>query len=141
MITSEKKQIPVREGLWTTPSSPDEKPQLIANQCPSCEEIHFPKKQRCINCGYKDLKEIHLSRRGKIYSVTTIMQRPADFKSEVPYAIGYVELPDGVRIQTLFTHSDLDSLKIGMDVELAIEKLHEDGEGNEVMAYKFRPIK
>ena len=40
----------------------------------------------------------------------------------------------------MFTECDFDILKIVMDVELAIEKLGDNEQGNEVMAYKFRPI-
>ena len=70
------------------------------------------------------------------------MQRPpVYYKGPVPYAFGYVELPDGVRVETLFSDGDPEALKIGMDVELVIEKLHGDDEGNEIMAYKFRPVK
>lgn len=141
MISGEERKVPVKEGLWTIPSSPDEKPCLIAKRCPSCGEIYFPGKPMCIHCGYKDLEQIKLGRRGRIYSVTVVMQRPPRYyQGPVPYAIGYVELPDGVRIETLFTGCDPDDLKIGMDVELVIEKLHEDEDGNEIMAYKFRPI-
>jgi hypothetical protein len=28
---------------------------------------------------------------------------------------------------------------VGLDVELVIEKLHEDEEGNEIVTFKFRP--
>jgi len=133
--------IPVREGLWTTPSSPDEEPQLIATRCYSCEEILFPRRQMCLNCQSKDLEDIKLSCTGKIYSVTVVMQKPpADYHGPVPYAFGYAELPDGVRIETLFTGCDPDTLEVGMAVELVIEKLHEDEQGNEISAYKFRPI-
>jgi hypothetical protein len=31
-------------------------------------------------------------------------------------------------------------LSIGKEVELVIEKLHEDEEGNDVLTFKFRPI-
>jgi len=54
--------------------------------------------------------------------------------------MGFVELPEGVRVQTLFTGCDPDSLEIGMDVELVIEKLFEDQEGHDVITYKFRPV-
>ena len=142
MVSNNKKRISLKEGLWTIPSSADEEPQLIANRCQSCGEIYFPRKQICTNCQSEDLEDIKLSRRGKIYSFTVVMQRPAIwYKGPVPYAIGYVELPDGVRVETPFTDCDLEALEIGMDVELVIEKLYEDDEGSEIMAYKFRPIK
>ncbi len=69
------------------------------------------------------------------------MQRPpVYYQGEVPYAMGFVELPEGVRVQTLFSTPDIENLKIGMDVRLVIEKLHSDESGNEIITYKFRPV-
>ena len=142
MANKSKKQIPVKGGLWTTPSSPSEKPCLIGSKCPSCGEIVFPKKQVCPNCQEQNVEEVKLSRRGEIYTVTVVTQQPPlYYKGPVPYALGYVELLEGVRVETLFTDSDPDTLEIGMDVELVIEKLYDDDEGNELITYKFRPIK
>lgn len=138
-----KRQIPIKEGLWTVPASLNERPQLIGSQCGHCHEVFFPKKANgiCTHCQSKNLKEIKLSRKGKIYSFTVVMQKPPEYyKGPVPYAEGFVELPEGVRVETLFTDCNFDDLKIGMDAEMVIERLHEDEEGNEIMAFKFRPI-
>jgi uncharacterized OB-fold protein len=143
MMSSSAKQIPVKEGLWTAPSSPDEKPQLVGSRCHDCNEVFFPKKPYgiCNHCQSKNLEEIKLGRNGKIHSYTVVMQKPPEFyRGPVPYAEGFVELPEGVRVQTLFTDCNFDDLRIGMDVELVIEKLHEDEEGNEILAFKFRPV-
>ncbi len=143
-MNSDKKRIPLKEGLWKTPSSPHEEPQLIGSKCLSCGEIFFPNKVkgRCVNCQRKNLEDIKLSRGGKIYSFTVVMiQPPVYYRGSVPYAFGYVELPEGVRVETLFAGCDFEDLRIGMDAELVIEKLHDDDENNEVMTYKFRPIK
>lgn len=140
MVISDKKGVPVREGLWTTPSSSEGEPQLIGGKCPSCGEIVFPKNRVCVNCQHQTMDEIKLSRRGKIFTSSTVMLTPPKYyKGPVPYAIGYVELAEGVRILTPFS-GDPELLKVGMDVELVIEKLLEDDEGNEIMGYKFRPI-
>lgn len=133
------KKIPVREGLWTE----EDNPHLIGSQCQSCGEVFFPKREGllCSNCQSGDLKEIILSRRGKIYSNTIVMQRPpVYYQGEVPYALGFVELPEGIRIETLFTGCSPDDLHIGMDVEMVIDKLSDDEQGNEVVTYKFRPV-
>lgn len=140
-----KKIVPVREGLWMNSTDPKEKPQLIGSRCGDCGEIFFPKRWNgiCLNCQKKRLEDILLSRRGKIYSFTIVMQgrpQPAPYKGPVPYALAWVELPEGVRFETLLTDCDFDGLKVGMDVELVIEKLHDDDEGNEVLSYKFRPV-
>ena len=69
------------------------------------------------------------------------MQKPPKYyRGQVPYAEGFVELPEGVRVETLFTGCDFNDLKVGMDVEMIIEKLHEDEEGNEIVAFKFKPV-
>ena len=141
MDSRSKKGIPVKEGLWTTPDAHDSKSHLLANRCQRCGEFFFPRQQICINCQCEDLEDVKLSRKGKIYSHTVVMQRPPIwYRGSVPYAIGYVELPEGIRLETQFTDCDIEALEIGMDVELVIEKLHRDDEGNDVVTYKFRPI-
>lgn len=140
MADNDKKVIPVKDGLYTTPLAPNA--QLIASECPSCGEVVFPKHEMCPNCQEQRLKEIKLSRKGKIYSFSTVMIKPAThYKGPVPYAFGWVELPEGVRVETLYTGCDLEKLRIGMDVEMVIEKLHDDDEGNEVVCHKFKPIR
>ena len=96
----------------------------------------------CQNCQATDLEEILLSRKGKIYSFTSVMQPPGSrYRGPVPYAFGWVELPEGVRVETLYAGCDLQELHIGMKVELVIEKLHDNDKGNEVVCHKFRPIR
>ena len=142
-MTSEKKTLPVREGLWTTPKSPDEKPSLIGSKCPACGQVYFPRKEKqiCIRCQHRGLNDVELSREGKIYSFSIIMQQPTGYYiGKVPYAYGVIVLSDGVRVRTHFTGCDFNDLKLDMPVELVIEKLGEDEQGNEIMAHKFRPI-
>jgi hypothetical protein len=138
-MEGEKKRVPVREGLWTS----EEKPQLIGSECTHCGEVFFPKRENglCSYCQSSNLKEIKLSSKGKIYSYTVVMQRPpVYYKAEVPYAIGFVELPEGIRVEALFTGCQLEDLRVGMDVEMLIDKLHEEEDGTEVYCYKFKPV-
>ena len=142
MITdNNRKRIPIREGLFTTSSPPDGKPRLIGGKCLCCGEIIFPKPEICPNCQEEKVEEIQLSVRGKIYSFTVVMQKARPYyEGPVPYGLGFVELPEGVRIETLFTTCNLETLKIGDEVELVIEKLYNDDQGNELITYKFKPI-
>ncbi|MBW1785046.1 MAG: OB-fold domain-containing protein [Deltaproteobacteria bacterium] len=143
-MNTNRKMMPVREGLWSEPSAPGEEPQLIGSHCLTCGELFFPRQDSglCSYCQSKDLEEVKLSSKGTIFSYTVVMLRPpVYYKAEVPYAIGFVELPEGVRVETLFTDYDIESLHVGMEVEMVIEKLHEDEEGNEIMSYRFRPVK
>jgi uncharacterized OB-fold protein len=65
---------------------------------------------------------------------------PSNYLGPVPYAFGWVELPDGIRVETLFTGCRLEDLRIGMAVEMVIETLHTDSEGREIVCHKFKPV-
>ena len=137
-----KKRIPVREGLWVESDAGGEEAQLIGSRCPSCGELFFPKREidLCGYCQSRGLEEVKLSRKGRVYSYTVVTQSPpVYYKGEVPYVLGFVELPEGIRVETLFTGCDPGSMHVGMDVEMVVETLHEDEDGNEVVTYKFRP--
>jgi len=134
-----KKTIPVRENLWTTPSLPNELPQLIGSKCPSCGEVVFPKNRTCTNCLHPLMEEVKLSRRGKIYNLSTVMLPPPKFKGQIPYAIGFVELPEGLRMLASFS-GDPEILEVGMDVVLVLETVYSDENGNEIIGFRYKPI-
>ncbi len=92
-----------------------------------------------MNCFSEEMEEISLSKKGKIYSFTVVRHATPGFKGTVPYAVGAVELPEGIVILSPLTGSDFDKLRVGMNVQLVFEKLYEDESGNEVVSYKFRP--
>ena len=135
-------RIPINEDLIIGPLSPVEQARLRGSKCRSCGEAFLGRRLGCERCGSEDMEEIPLSRRGKLYTYTVIANHPAgDYKGPnpfVPFGIGLVELPEGCRIVSPLTINE--NIKIGMELELVIDKLFEDADGNEVMAYKFKPV-
>lgn len=85
------------------------------------------------------MEEVHLSQRGKLHSYYISQIAPPGFKP--PYAMGYVDLPEGVRLFSIFSLDKVSEhfLQVGMEVELVLEKIREDEEGNELIGYKFKP--
>jgi uncharacterized OB-fold protein len=126
----------VREGLFDWPS---ENPSLIGHRCRLCGKVFFPRRFICSEC-FKEgtLEEIRLSRRGTLYTFCVLERGPIGF--DPPYAVGYIDLPEGLRIYSLLTEMSLEKLKIGMEMELVIEKIRKDSEGNEIIGYKFKPV-
>ena len=61
------------------------------------------------------------------------------FHFEAPYAIGWIELPEGVRVFSQLKGWEEKPLEVGMDMELEIDKLWEE-ESKEVIGYKFRVL-
>lgn len=136
------RRIPINEDLLTTPLFPAGQVRLRGSKCRTCGEVFFGKHLSCENCGSEDIEEMPLSRRGKLYTYTVIRHRPpGDYKGPdpfVPFGVGLVELPEGCRVVAPLTASD--KLEIGMELELLVDKLYEDEDGHEVMAFKFKPI-
>jgi uncharacterized OB-fold protein len=86
-----------------------------------------------------------LSRRGSLWAWTTQEFPPPTppyagptGAAFVPYGVGYVELADGVRIETRLTTTE--GLQIGIDMELVLVPFRTDDDGNEVMTFAFRPV-
>jgi uncharacterized OB-fold protein len=136
---------PIAEGLYR--SSPDDgAPQLIASRCVACGEVSFPKQDACPRCTTRGCEEVPLSRRGTLWTWT--IQRfpppppyigPADREHFTPYGVGYVELPEGVRVEARLTENDPAKLSIGMEMELVLLPFVQDAEGNDRMTFAFRP--
>jgi hypothetical protein len=58
----------------------------------------------------------------------------------VPMGQGFVILPEGIAVAAVFTTADPAELTPGREMELVVDKLYDDEEGNEVMGYRFRPV-
>jgi uncharacterized OB-fold protein len=141
----QKKRIPAVEGFFTMPP---EEPHLIGSKCNSCGDYFFPRVESCRNphCSKtKPVEDVLLSRRGKLHSFTVNHYPPPIFHLPdpfVPYANGSVELPEGIRVTTLIgTEYNEKNLKVGMEMEMIIDKLDEDKDGNEVVSWRFLPVK
>lgn len=139
----EKKKVPIRDGLFTMPSSPDELPSLIGTKCKECNEVFFRpiRDGACPNCYAIDsMEETLLSRVGTLDSYTVVHQAPQGWEGPVPYGVATIMLPEPVFVEAALAECDLTGLRIGLEMELVIETVYNDEEGNEVQGYKFRPV-
>ncbi len=127
------------ERLFHLPTSPADRPYLIGSQCQRCQRYYFPKRLICPDClEVGTMQEKPLSRRGKLYSYYLGTVAPAGIKP--PYAAGWIDLPEGVRVFGVLVGFEPkeENLKLGMEVELVLEKLTEDGQ--EGLVYRFHPV-
>ena len=138
----EKKRFPVLPGIMHEATSPNETSYLIGSKCRACGRTFFPKQSVCRVCMREDtMQETALSTRGKIDTFTVVHVAPMGFKA--PYIQAFVDLPEGPRIFSLITGCEPseDALKTGTEVELVIDKITEDEKGNDLIGYKFRPVR
>ena len=139
MASEAKKRVPVREGLYRVPTD-GEKGYLIGSRCKRCGDYFHPRKVVCANCYSQEMEEVALSSRGTIHTYTIARTSYPMTPLVAPFIVGEVKLTEEVQVLTLVTDIEFDAVKIGMDVELHFWKVREDEEGNEVMAYAFRPV-
>jgi uncharacterized OB-fold protein len=128
-----KTRVPFKEGLFEEVSGEG---VLKGCRCKQCGEIIYPIRNVCLNCNNRDLERLDLSRKGKLYSFTIVHMPSEHFQP--PYAIGWIELPEGIRIFSQIRGWEEHPLRTGMDMELSIEKLW-DEEEKEMIGYTFRP--
>jgi len=144
--TSQKqpKRIPIREDLFTSPLDNLEQVRLKGSRCQECGEVFMGKATTCANCSSTKLENLVLSNRGTLWTYTLIRyQPPGDYKGQVnpfiPFAEGLVELPEGIRVVAPVKDCDLEKIRIGMPLELVVHELFQDSDGNQVVAFYFRP--
>ena len=108
-----------------------------ASKCTKCGKVSFPPRLICPKCGCQKFRTINLKDAGKILTYTVIRVGPDKFSKETPYAIGIVEVSDGVRLTTQIVDTDVDKLKIGQKVKLVFRKIQDDGKaGIHMYGYK-----
>jgi len=70
--------------------------RLRGARCPACGTRIFPAAPVCPHCNAEALEALELGATGILYAYSTVHVAPAAW--ETPYVIGYVDLPEGVRV-------------------------------------------
>lgn len=119
---------------------PDGTVEVVGSRCKKCGRVYFPRKRVCVDClEWDGVEEVPLSKQGKLISYSISRDPMRGFP--IPYAFGYVMLPEGIMLYSLFTDCEPyeEKLKIGMDMDMVIDHLMKDRWENDVICYKFRP--
>jgi uncharacterized OB-fold protein len=132
-----KEEDAMSEKVFLRPNMCNEKMEPLGSRCRSCGQLFFPPVQICFECACEELEIVTLSKRGKLYTYT-ISQMPAS-KLNAPFAIGWVDLPEGIRIFAPIKGWEERPIKIGMDMELIFETLWQEDD-KEIIAPKFQPV-
>lgn len=91
-------------------------PVLTGSRCGNCNNIAFPQAIGCQRCGQRDMIDVELSTTGRVWGHTVQRFAPKSppyvppENGFVPFAIGYVQLPDGVRVEALLDCVDFAEL-------------------------------
>ena len=96
----------------------------------------------CSRCTARGrFEEIPLSRRGTLWVYSIVHQSVPG--APVPYVAAIVDLPEGVAVRCTLVDvpPDAAALRFGMPLEMTTGVSQQDRDGNDVVAFWFRPAR
>jgi uncharacterized protein len=138
----------ITEGLFRIDG---DRAVLLASRRRSSGAVKFPAERPELFDGDPDIQDniepIELSTEGTLYTYTTQEFPPPlpykgirDPKVFRPYVVGFVELPEGVLVETLIVDATAAELRIGQPLVSTTTTL-ETAEGPPLLTFAFRPAK
>ena len=130
----------IEDGYFTVPDDPAEAPRLLGSRCSACGEHFYPRRQVCAKCLHEATDDVLLGPRGRLWTWTYV-HVPLFAKKDGSvdaYGVGQVDLPEGPRVQAILVGGP-DDFAIGMELELDLETLSTDKDGDDVVIYRFKP--
>jgi uncharacterized OB-fold protein len=112
----------------------DGSPHLVGGRCKECGTFSFPRAAICSSCLSEEIETVNLGDQGTLYSYSLVHQAPRGWTT--PYALGYVDMSDNVRV---LAHLDVshEALAIDMPLRLSVGVVGSDDSGAPLMSYTF----
>lgn len=102
--------------------------RLEAGKCAKCGKLFYPPRLVCDACGGRAFETAKLPNTGKVVTYTVIRVPPTEHADLAPYAVGLIELDNGVRLECQVVDCDFEQLKVGTPVKLEFRRIQEDTE-------------
>jgi uncharacterized protein len=114
--------------------------KLMAGKCQKCGKIHLPPRPLCDNCYSQQFEWVEAPKKGKLLTYTIIHNAPPQFQAMAPYAVGIVELENGLRIPGMIQGAPQDQLKVGMALTIDFGTCNTTQAWPQWQRYCFKPV-
>ena len=115
--------------------------RLEGARCARCGRVFYPPKPSCPYCGHRKTDRVELPRRGRVLTWSVVYTVPEGYRAEAPIIVAVVELENGVKVLSVLTDVEPDSVYEGMEVEAVLRRVWVEGdEGLIVYGTKFVPV-
>lgn len=130
--------MPIHPGLFTMPGDP-RGARLLASRCSGCDRHQFPAAETCCYCGGDRSEIVAIGAQGRLHLHTVVTVAPPGYRGPVPYGFGVVELPEGLRVVSRLTSSQLEVLRRDLPMQLEIAPLYRNDAGDDVVSFAYAP--
>ncbi len=115
---------------------------LAGSKCKSCGAVYVGDRAACAKCfAVDEFEDIKFSGKGTLHSFSIVYQTAPGIP--VPFVAAVVDLDEGTavrcNIEGIEPEPDKVVALLGKPVEMFTDKVRKDREGNDIIAFKFRP--
>jgi len=114
--------------------------RLMGGKCRKCGKIHLPPRPLCDKCLSTEFEWVELPRTGRLLTYTIIHVAPTQFQNMAPYAVGIVQLENGVKIPGMIKDAPLDKIRVGMQLKMEFEETQPTQQWPQWPRYHFKPL-
>ena len=114
--------------------------KLMAGKCLRCGKIHLPPRPLCDNCFSQEFEWVEAPEKGKLLTYTIIHIAPTQFQALAPYAVGIVQLENGLKIPGMIQGAPQDQLKVGMALTIDFGTCNTTQAWPQWPRYCFKPL-
>ncbi|MET8447432.1 bifunctional MaoC family dehydratase N-terminal/OB-fold nucleic acid binding domain-containing protein [Streptomyces sp. NPDC005209] len=111
-------------GFWEGVS----RRQLLIQRCADCGTLRHPWLPGCNACGCLEWDTVEASGEGTVHSYV-VMHHPPFPAFDPPYAVGLIELAEGVRMVSNVVGVPYDKVRIGLPVRVEFRRYEDGAEG------------
>jgi len=126
------------------PEKEGDKPYLSGSKCKSCGTVYVGPRIACAKClAVGNFEDIKFGGQGTLHTFSIVYQTAPGIP--VPFVAAVVDLAEGTAVRCNIEGIEPEPEKLvallGKPVEMFTDKVRSDREGNDIIAYKFRPAK
>lgn len=129
-------------GLFRLPSGGEDRPRLLGSHAPESDLYFWPRRRRC-PVTRTPVVDVELGPTGTLYAWTFLhvpRMGNVSFGDSGGYAVGQIDLPQGVRVQSPLVGSQ-DDWAIGDEMALTLFPVGIDDDGNELVTFRFEVVR
>ena len=112
--------------------------KLMAGKCLHCGKIHLPPRPLCDSCFHQEFSWLEIAGKGKLVTYTIIHVAPEQFQAMAPYAVGIVQLENGLKLPGMIASTT--QLRIGMELTIDFTTCTASQPWPQWPRYCFKPL-